>query len=254
MRGAQHGQSSKLEHQSERGSTPGSGDHGCGRGASPRGTRWRVEMVGRSGHNVAVTPYEPWLPWPPRTYDRWPLVVQLSARVSVEWFEYCFPIHWPSPGRFEVSGIGTIAVARVVPVSGEDPFIAVSMYARWRPPHPSVGDSQYIHAEASAHRIISDLSAFTSHRKGSTHRILAAGDLNMGFVGRFESEGRSLSVLTRMNALGLEYLGPVTSSGESAHAANRRPGASRSDDADGPCFRVARVSRQPAGAGDERSR
>ena len=174
------------------------------------GRKWLADV----GNGVAVTPYEPWLPWPPRTYDRWPLVVQLSERVSVEWFEYCFPIHWPSPGRFEVSGIGTIAVARVVPVSGVDPFIAVSMYARWRPPHPSVGDSQWIHADASAHRIISDLSAFTSHREESMHRILAAGDLNMGFVGRFENEARSLSVLTRMNALGLEYLGPRTPSGE----------------------------------------
>ena len=141
-------------------------------------------------------------------------MAQLSHRVRLEWFEYCFPIHWPSAQRFEVSGIGTIAVARVVPVADEDPFFAVSMYARWRPPHPIVGDANHIHADAAAHRIISDLSQFTSPRKGSSHRIVAAGDLNMGFVGGFEDAPRSHSVLTRMNALGLEYLGPTTAGGD----------------------------------------
>lgn len=171
------------------------------------------EWLASIDNGVAVTPYEPWLPWPPRTYDRWPLVVQLSGRVRLEWFEYRFPVHWVTAGQFEVSGIGTTAVARVVPVSGEDPFIAVSMYARWRPPHPSVGDSRWIHADASAHRTISDLSAFVSPREGSSHRILVAGDLNMGFVGRFANDARSFSVVTRMNALGLEYMGPQTSDG-----------------------------------------
>ena len=166
-----------------------------------------------AGNGVAVTPHEPWLPWPRGTYDRWPLVVQLSDRVRLEWFEYCFPIHWPSAQRFEVSGIGTIGVARVVPVADEEPFFAVSMYARWRPPHPTVGDANWIHADAAAHRIISDLSQFTSPREGSTHRIVAAGDLNMGFAGRFENAPRSHSVLTRMNALGLEYLGPTAAGG-----------------------------------------
>ena len=166
------------------------------------------------GNGVAVTPFEPWLPWPRESYDRWPLVVQLSDRVHLEWFEYRLPIIWAKAHQFEVSGIGTIAVARVVPVSGQEPFIAVSMYARWRPPHPSVGDKNWIHADASAHRIISDLSAFTSHREGATHRILAAGDMNMGFAGRFQHDARMSSVLTRMNALGLEYLGPKTAAGE----------------------------------------
>ena len=168
---------------------------------------WR--LLARVGGPVAVTPHEPWLPWQPTTYNRWPLVVQLSERVRLDWFSYRHPVHFNTrEDQFEVSGVGTIAVARVTPVKGGEPFIAVSMYARWRAPHPSVGDQQWIHAEASAHRIISDLSAFTSHREGSTHRILAAGDLNMGFTGRFEHNGRSLGVLTRMSALGLEYLGP----------------------------------------------
>ncbi len=174
------------------------------------GWKWLAEV----GNGVAVTPYEPWLPWPRGTYDRWPLVVQLSDRVRLEWFEYCFPINWPSAQRFEVSGIGTIAVAHVVPMAGEDPFFAVSMYARWRPPHPTVGDANWIHADAAAHRIISDLSVFTSPRKGATHRILAGGDLNLGFPVDVQKSPRSQTVLSRMNALGLEYLGPSTPSGE----------------------------------------
>ncbi len=45
------------------------GVHGYGRGAAPG-------CAGRGP--VAVTPHEPWLPWPPRTCNRWPLVVKLS--------------------------------------------------------------------------------------------------------------------------------------------------------------------------------
>ncbi|MCY3692374.1 MAG: endonuclease/exonuclease/phosphatase family protein [Chloroflexota bacterium] len=167
------------------------------------------------GNGVAVTPYEPWLPWTQGAYTRWPLVVKLSDRVQVEWFKYRLPVYWPKVDEFPVSGIGTIAVARVTPLSGQEPFIAVSMYGRWRPPHPSVGDQQWIHADASAHRIISDLSVFISHNpKNSTHRILAAGDLNMAFFGNFRSDARMQTVMNRMNALGLEYLGPRDSSGE----------------------------------------
>ena len=182
---------------------------------------WR--QLARVGDPVAVTPYEPWLPWPPRTYNRWPLVVKLSDRVRVDWFRYRHPVHFNTgEDQFEVSGVGTVAVARVAPVKDGEPFIAASMYARWPAPHVSVGDRQWIHAEASAHRIISDLSAFTSHREGTTHRILAAGDLNMGFTGSFEHNGRSLSVLTRMEALGMEYLGPHGKGGDIVPTYRRR--------------------------------
>ena len=172
----------------------------------PSGWRWLADL----GDPVEVTPHEPWLPWGRRSYDRWPLVVKLSDRVRLEWFEPRNPIHWPHAEQLPVSGIGTIAAARVTPASGQEPFIAASMYGRWREPHPTVGDRAWIHSDASAHRIISDLSVFISPREGSTHRILAAGDLNLGFLGRFQSDGRMQSVLTRMQALGMEYIGPQT--------------------------------------------
>lgn len=172
------------------------------------------ECLARVGNGVEVSPHEPWLPWERTAYDRWPLVVRLSDRVRVDWFRHRGPAHWPSAGQFPVSGIGTIAVARVAPVEQPDAFIAASMYARLRKPHPTVGDSQWIDSDASMHRIISDLSVFISPREDATHRILAAGDLNMRLLGRSQPNGRVESILARMEALGLEYIGPQTSEGE----------------------------------------
>ena len=64
-------------------------------------------------------------------YDRWPMVVKLSDRVEVEWFKQVGPISETAADEIAVSGIGTIAAARVKPRDGDArPFIAVSMYAR----------------------------------------------------------------------------------------------------------------------------
>ena len=62
-------------------------------------------------------------------FDRWPMVVRLSDRVDVEWFKQVGPTGWPEQDEIAVSGIGTIAAARVTPRDGStEPFIAVSMY------------------------------------------------------------------------------------------------------------------------------
>ena len=92
------------------------------------------------------------------------MVVKLSDRVEVEWFKQIGPVWESEPDEIPVSGIGTITAARVTPKDGSiEPFIAVSMYGRWLGPHPSaVGD--WIYSDASAHRIISDLS--------DVHRLL----------------------------------------------------------------------------------
>ena len=76
-----------------------------------------------------------------------------------------------------VSNVGIIAAARVIPLTGGEPFIAVSMYARWFGPHPTLG-SPYIYSDAAAHHIMSDLSAFIGDDNPGSHRILAAGDMN----------------------------------------------------------------------------
>ena len=170
---------------------------------------------------VELSPYEPWLGRDPTTgephYDRWPMVVKLSDRVNVEWFRQIGPT-WVAPGRpheMAVSGIGTIDVARVTPLAGGEPFIAVSMYARWFSPHPSA-EGDWIYSDASAHRIISDLSAFIGYYDcPAGHRILAAGDLNVSFQSSDQFNHRAQTVLDRMQALGLDYMGPLYPAGRS---------------------------------------
>ena len=150
--------------------------------------------------------------WSRYLYDRWCLVVGLSARVRLEPFRQVPPISHPGDRDIGVSGIGTIAAARVIPQEGEEEaFVAVSMYARWMKPHPATGSPWRVGAsDVSAHRILSDLSAFIGHVDPSRHRILAAGDLNMfhGATGRVLSlPERERTVWDRMAALGLEFLG-----------------------------------------------
>ena len=159
-----------------------------------------------------------------RLYDRWAMVVKLSERVEVEWFKQVSPISEVAEDEIAVSGIGTIAAARVIPQDGL-PFIVVSMYARWLKPHPSTGSKWKVgHSDGSAHRIISDLSAFIGDTDPSTHRILAAGDLNMIYGAtdgnRLSLPARDRTVFERMGAVGLEFLGPQFPDGRQA---NRHP-------------------------------
>lgn len=158
----------------------------------------------------------------PNLYDRWARVVKLSDRVDVEWFKQVSPISEAAGDEFPVSGIGTVAAARVTPRDGA-PFIVVSMYARWIKPHPSTGSKWRVgYADGSAHRIISDLSAFIGNVDPATHRILAAGDLNTIYDAKDDydktwSTARDQTIWARMDALGLEFLGPRHPNGRQAH-------------------------------------
>ena len=161
-----------------------------------------------------------WTPWKREHYDRWSMVVKLSDRVEVERFNRVPPFTHPGPHEVSVSGIGTTGIARVTPRGGE-PFIAVSMYARWAMPQKSVKTKWGVGMpDMAAHRIISDLSMFIGSENPSTHRILAAGDLNMCY-GTDAVPPRSLlarerTVWDRMNALGMEFLGPQHPAGRRA--------------------------------------
>ena len=176
------------------------------------------------GDPVATSPHDPWEPSPKEDYDRWPLVVKLSDRVKIEWFKQVrATIPKENDDEMAVSCGGTIAAARVKPLGGGEPFIAVSMYARWFRPHPMVGS--WIYPDAAAHHIVSDLSAFIGspvfggYDDTSTYRILAAGDLNMDFdfgQGTHPSAQRANTVFDRMNALGFEYMGPQYPNGRRA--------------------------------------
>ena len=153
-------------------------------------------------------------------FDRWPMVVRLSDRVNVEWFRQISPWRGANPNEIEVNGFGTIAAARVTPEDGSiEPFIAFSMYGRWLGPHPSV-QSSWIYSDASVHRIISDISGFIGHTDTTRHRIIAAGDLNLSYGYGDEGdpywEARYRSVFDRMNAIGLEFVGPQAPHGRQA--------------------------------------
>ena len=154
-------------------------------------------------------------------FERWPMVVRLSDRVDVEWFREVSPDGWPEKDEISVSGIGTITAARVTPKDGSiEPFIVASMYGRWVAPHPSIEASWEIYADASVHRIISDLAAFIGHNDPRTHRILAAGDLNITY-GYGHGSGpywdrRYETVFERMESIGLEFMGPQLPNGRQA--------------------------------------
>ena len=161
----------------------------------------------------------------PRHHRRWPKVAKLSDRVSVKWFKPALPIDAMSDDSLNVSDVQIIAAAEVTPTDGDSkPFIVASMYAAWRWPHPSTG-SDDAHTDASAHRIISDLTHFVANADRKSHRILAAGDLNMdyGMDYGWRERGkhrlwyaRARTVWNRMEALDFEYMGPRYPNGRRA--------------------------------------
>ena len=134
-------------------------------------------------------------------------IVKLSDQVNVEWIS-ATPIGKLQPGGLVVSRLGTLAAARVTGDSGET-FTVVSMYSFWEDPHSSAGGN-WIYADGSAHRLISDLSTFIGQQSG--HRIIAAGDLNIlkgyGEEGSAYWARRYATVFDRMTALGLPCVGP----------------------------------------------
>ena len=160
--------------------------------------------------------------------------VKAKAQEILKWFRQVGPVWQPAEDEVAVSGIGTIAAARVTPRDGSiEPFIAVSMYARWIGSHPSVKTAwSFGYADSSVHQIISDLSAFIGHENPQTHRILAAGDLNIahgyGDGGDPYWEARYRTVFERMAATGLEFMGPQAPHGRQAETpATGEPADSR---------------------------
>lgn len=73
-------------------------------------------------------------------------------------------------------------------------------------------------SDASAHRVVSDLSGFVGRQSG--HRIVAAGDLNIlhghGEHGSAYWARRFETVFARMSALGLGFVGPQAPNGRQA--------------------------------------
>jgi hypothetical protein len=157
-------------------------------------------------------------PW---STDGWPgwsrrmAIAILSDRVEVKWIT-AKSFAEAGSGEFAVSRMGTLTAAHVSS-SQSEPLVVASMYSMWENPHTSTGSS-WIVSDASAHRLVSDLSAFIGTQGG--HRIVAAGDLNIlhgyGEYGNEYWEGRYGSVFDRMEALGLPFVGPQHPQGRQA--------------------------------------
>jgi hypothetical protein len=113
-----------------------------------------------------------------------------------------------------VSLPGTLAACELIQESGERITVA-SIYGAWTSPVPWKKGG-WIYADASVHRLISDLSALVASQRG--HRIIVAGDLNIlhghGDHGSDYWRARYQTVFDRMAAIGLPFVGPQHPNGE----------------------------------------
>jgi hypothetical protein len=127
------------------------------------------------------------------------------------------PLVSSAAGEFAVSRPGTLAAAHVVDASDGAQYTLISMYAPWERPHASTG-SNWIFADASAHRLVSDISVFVGQQ--GRHRIVAAGDLNClhghGEDGSAYWAVRYRTVFDRLKAIGLDFVGPQSPNGRQA--------------------------------------
>jgi exonuclease III len=148
-------------------------------------------------------------------------IARCSERFEVVAYPQVRPLGIASGAELAISRRGSIAVATVAGPGLVDPIVVVSVYAPWERPVP-YDEQGWIYADASAHRLISDLSALVSSQ--AKNRIIVAGDWNIlhGYGENLSSYWgqRYQSVFDRMNALGFEYAGPKQPNGL---AANPRP-------------------------------
>ena len=116
--------------------------------------------------------------------------------------------------------------------------MVVSAYSAWERPVSASGGG-WIYADASAHRLISDLSGLIDRQEGS--RIVVSGDWNIlhgyGEHGSTYWGNRYQTVFDRMEAIGLRFVGPQQPNGQPAETpAEELPAGSR----DVPTYRTQR--------------
>lgn len=132
-----------------------------------------------------------------------------------------------------VSLAGSLAGAKVS-APGIEPITVVSAYAAWETPV----DGNWIMADTSAHRLISDISALTATKRA--HRIIVAGDWNIlygyGEHGDAYWAARYQTVFDRMASLGLVFVGPQH---ENGHRADPWPKELPTDSLNVPTFKPA---------------
>lgn len=135
-------------------------------------------------------------------------IVGLNPRVRLDRIK-TVPINSGNTGDFQVSCAGTIEIANVEHLDSGEHLTVISMYAPWERPNVST-QSSWIYADASVHRLISDISALVGTQRN--HRILAAGDLNIlygyGEGGSKYWANRYQTVFDRFASMGLVFVGP----------------------------------------------
>src|SRR5262249_51194034 len=100
-------------------------------------------------------------------------IARLSDRVEIRRIA-TRPLTDLAKHELGVSLAGTLEACKVTTESGET-IVVASMYGAWE--RPLAEDAGWIYADASVHRVISDLSALISTQSG--HRLILAGDLNI---------------------------------------------------------------------------
>jgi endonuclease/exonuclease/phosphatase family metal-dependent hydrolase len=135
-------------------------------------------------------------------------IVCLSDRVRVRW-RPGKPVTEAEYDQLHVSRPGTLAVADIEDLLTGETITVISMYGAWENPVAEAA-SQWIYADASVHRIISDISMLIGRQSG--HRIIAAGDINLlfgyGEHGSTYWAQRYATVFERFKSIGLQLLGP----------------------------------------------
>lgn len=170
---------------------------------APRPPRWMTNVPGPDDPwKTAGWEVRPWRTMIVRVSDRVAVVPRETIRLGdADWDDYA------------VSRPGTIDLADVL-VAGEYAFTVASVYCPWeRPP----GDERSIYSDASAHRILSDLSQHLTQGNQDPadpwHMpLIVAGDWNIlhgyGEDGDPYWGARYASVFDRAEALGLSFVGP----------------------------------------------
>lgn len=143
-------------------------------------------------------------------------IVRLSDRVDVEWL----PLHSLEGGRpkeLAYTSNGTLSIANVGTEDEDGHLTLISAYSLWESCWEGA-KGHWIYADASAHRLISDISALVGHP--TKHRIIVAGDFNIlygyGENGDSYFEKRYATVFERMKTIGLPFIGPQSPNGRQA--------------------------------------
>jgi endonuclease/exonuclease/phosphatase family metal-dependent hydrolase len=140
-------------------------------------------------------------------------IVGLSNRIKLQSYKIQ-TIERAQRGELAASRLGTLAVADVEIRATGEIITVVSMYGAWESPVNQT-KSSWIYADASVHRVISDLSTLIGQQKG--HKIVAAGDLNILYgYGEGSSaywKARYKTIFARFEAIGLCFLGPQAPEG-----------------------------------------